>query len=360
MNIPVIYPGRFDEIRNKSIELATTVQQHLLQNKQIDPNNDDSAFYPKPRPLPKPLDDPLKGIDVVYYINLAKSVDRRTAMETMFKDPVFNGIPIHRYNAVNGYETEGTVDNMMEITQRTITNKEYACTLSHLECIRLFSETDHPVALIMEDDMTLEYKKYWSKSIQTVIDNAPYDWEIIQLCYIIGNQFPRQTYTARHKNGFLAWSAGAYIIKNAAAKRMMNEIYIPDTKRYRLDANHHHVADSIIYEYCISYTYKFPFFVYRSDNDSTLHSDHLSWHESVKKRVTNMYQAMYPENDAAIFQDISEGFGEKDLANGPSLQYYSYMYLGMSAAFLLFFQLSKMDIVKSWYKRFFARKKIGI
>lgn len=354
MNIQVVYPGRFDEIRNKSVELSTTVQQHLLQNKRIDPKNDDSAFYPEPRPLPKPLEYPFKGIDTIYYINLAKSVDRRKRMETMFKDPAFSGIPIHRYNAVDGYATDGTVDNMMDIKQRTITNKEYACTLSHFECIRLFSETDDPVALIMEDDMTLEYKKYWSKTIQTVIDNAPYDWEIIQLCYIIGNQFPRQTYTATHKNGFLVWSTGAYIIKNASAKRMMNEIYIPDKKRYRLDPNHNHVADSIVFEYCISYTYKFPYFVYKNNNDSTLHNDHLPGHEMSKIRVTKMYEAMYPENDAAIFQDISEGFGEKNVANAPSVQY-AVVYLASAIAFGILFQLSKTNIVKSWYKRLFLQ-----
>ena len=64
------------------------------------------------------------------------------------------------------------------------TKIEFACLLSHLETIRRFSETDKKIALIFEDDVSLDYVKYWNKSICNIIKNAPSDWEILMLNYV--------------------------------------------------------------------------------------------------------------------------------------------------------------------------------
>ena len=67
---------------------------------------------------------------------------------------------------------------------------EYACLLSHLEAIREFSSSNHQTALIMEDDATLEFKPYWNKFVREIIARAPYNWEMIQMCYMSGcNRF---------------------------------------------------------------------------------------------------------------------------------------------------------------------------
>ena len=79
------------------------------------------------------------------------------------------------------------------------TKVEYACTLSHINTIREFSKSNYGVALVMEDDMTLEFKPYWKKSVKQIMDNAPSDWEIIQLCYILQNNhlnLPKNNYTS--------------------------------------------------------------------------------------------------------------------------------------------------------------------
>jgi GR25 family glycosyltransferase involved in LPS biosynthesis len=350
MNTSVIYPGRFDEIRKKSVELSSTVTQHMKNVKNTTTNYNDADYYPDPRPLPKPINNALDGIDIIYWINLAKSTERRANMESIFQDPVFGDVKNIRFDAVNGYVGDNSIETRLRIKTPVLKRVEYACLLSHLETIRTFSESDYQVAMIMEDDITLEYKKYWAKTLRDVMNNAPYDWEILQLCYINDHTLPRKEYTTSQYA-----SAAAYLIKNASAKRLIKEIYDSQSDQYS-DIRFNQ-ADWYLFSKMKTYAYKYPYFTYRTNNDSTLHSEDLPGHEMSKIRVTKMYQAMYPDNDAAIFQDISEGFGEKDLANGPSLQYYSYMYLGMSAAFLLFFQLSKMDIVKSWYKRLLRGKK---
>jgi len=167
---------------------------------------------------------------------------------------------------------------------------EYACMLSHLETIRRFSRTNHEVALIMEDDITLELKKYWRKSVREIIENAPSDWEVIQLCYIINgnrtnpNQF--ELYQRNIRNNCV--SAAAYLINNKTAKKIINSIYIDG--KYNLEHYIIHHADCYIFSKTITYTYKYPYFIYKSNNDSLLHPEDLNHHERSKLKIIEMYK----------------------------------------------------------------------
>jgi GR25 family glycosyltransferase involved in LPS biosynthesis len=167
---------------------------------------------------------------------------------------------------------------------------EYACMLSHLETIRRFSRTNHEVALIMEDDITLEFKKYWRKSVREIINNAPSDWEIIQLCYIInGNQTnPNQFKLYQRNIRNTCVSAAAYLINNRTAKKIINSIYIDG--KYNLEHYLIHHADCYIFSKSITYTYKYPYFIYKSNNDSLLHPEDLNHHERSKLKVIEMYK----------------------------------------------------------------------
>ena len=126
-------------------------------------------------------DSLLNGIDIIYWINLDRSLDRKKRMLQMFTDDSFKNIPIKRFSAVDGKNEN--IDEMMTMRKRKLTNPEYGCLLSHLEIINEFSNTDYNTALLLEDDITLDFKKYWKSSVREVIDNAPNDWEIIMLCY---------------------------------------------------------------------------------------------------------------------------------------------------------------------------------
>jgi len=236
--------------------------------------------------------DFLYGVDSIYYINLDRSKDRRTAMEEMFKDNVFYGKPIQRIEAIDGKDpTEEVYDKLIIKTKRN-TKLEYACLLSHLTAIRTFAEsTLYENALILEDDMTLELKKFWRKSLYSVIENAPSDWEIIQLCYITGGVL-RTEYTLnnyqRNRYGAIA-SMGAYIINKTAAKKLMTEMYDPVTNKYTLRDYHTHEADHYLFKVLRTYTYKYPYFIYPTDNTSTLHPEHLNSHIRSKSRIEYMY-----------------------------------------------------------------------
>lgn len=229
----------------------------------------------------------LDGIDVIYYINLNRSTERRSHMEKIFLDSVFDEIPVVRINAYDGQtkkmdvyfdidETSGTYNN------DAINNKEYACTLSHLESIQRFSKSPYEIALILEDDITLEYKKYWKTPIEQIMEDAPADWEIIQLCIITENNTKINELYTLHTEDLN--STGAYIIKRNAAKKVIEKIYY--NNKYNLDNSYYHAADNAIYKLFKTYTYQYPLFTYKTNNDSTIHSDHLPVHEISKKNIT--------------------------------------------------------------------------
>jgi GR25 family glycosyltransferase involved in LPS biosynthesis len=236
----------------------------------------------------------LEGIDKIYWINLERSKDRYVDMTKMFKDPIFNGISIERINAFDGKEKDATAFFTKPKGEIKITKLEYGCLLSHLQTIKAFSESNHEVALIMEDDATLEFKPYWKKTVKQIMDDAPLDWEIIQLSYIT-HIIPENEYTKIDNNSNYTikyWSTCAYIIKKSAAKKIIDKTYLPYVNKYLTYDHIDCTADKYIYHVLNSYTYKYPLFIYKTQTESTIHNDDIKEHNETKKRLI---QVLYPE-----------------------------------------------------------------
>ena len=241
----------------------------------------------------------LDGIDVIYWINLDRSEDRKERMIDLFSDESFNNIPTQRFSAIDGKKDD--IDEMITVKKKKITNSEYGCLLSHLEIINEFSKTDYKTALILEDDVTLDFKQYWKKSIKEVMDGAPNDWEIIMLCYH-SDLLPTTEYTLNNKN---YWSTAAYIIKKSAAEKITKQTYISGT--YNLDDTIKHAADDYLYIKAKTYVYKYPFFIYGYSENTTIPTSNVKYHNWSRKRVEYMYEN--EKNGKIIPIQNIEGFG---------------------------------------------------
>lgn len=215
----------------------------------------------------KKYDTYLDGIDIIYYINLERSKDRKKHMEKVFKDNVFHNKKIVRFNAIDHKKVDiykklktNSIVNLIRLTK-----PEYACLLSHLEVIRKFSKTNYEYAVIFEDDLELIDKKFWNEPIKNVIENAPKDYEILKLYRHCNKDLQyKNMYTLwdikkENANRNIGdWSTIAYIITNKAAKKLMNKIYVHG--KYVLNDISYHVADYLIYKELKTYIYKYPFF----------------------------------------------------------------------------------------------------
>jgi len=232
----------------------------------------------------------------IYWINLDRSEDRRKKMKKMLETI---NIPNERIVAIDGKNEK--MYEMIDTNQYNSTDSEYGCLMSHLESIRTFKDSEYSVGLILEDDCTLELKKYWDKpldeKINEIIEKAPKDWEIIMLCYIVNNH-PLNDWT--NKNEFIPYGPGiystlSYLINKKGAKKLIDTCDSSDhfscykDNVYMLNTNTDHKSDHYIFKNTITYCYKYPLFIYENE-DSTIHSDHLNFHKENKERIIKNYE----------------------------------------------------------------------
>lgn len=233
-------------------------------------------------------DDYLNGIDIIYWINLDRSVNRRNDIEEMFQDKSFYNIPNKRIPAIDG-KTE-YLDSILNYYfynfKYEIDNKEYGCILSHLLAILEFNNSNYEIALIIEDDMTIKFKQHWKEPIKTCISNAPDDWEILQLTYLTYNNYiPSDMYT-RSSGGS---GTGAYLISKKGANKLINLLY--NNNKFNLNDKGYAVADYLLYNHLISYKYKYPYFI-PANKDSEIHPDHI---DSLHIPATNTLEIILQE-----------------------------------------------------------------
>ena len=227
------------------------------------------------------------------WINLDRSPDRRTHMEQMLTDPIFDNMKKNRISAIDGKDPIN-LGKYMQIQRKTMSACEYGCTLSHLEAIKQFyyntiNQTDqiadNPCALILEDDVCLDFKPYWKKTLNEIIEEAPPDWEIIQLTYIMLVKEPTHLYEEWTTQKNLC-STAAYIINFETASKIINKLY--KNGKWVLPNNQLQHADRLLYSLGKTYTYKDCPFIYRTENDSLIHADHLDFHRDNKEKIEKM------------------------------------------------------------------------
>ena len=216
-----------------------------------------------------------------YWINLNRDITRKNYMETIFKEHNIKNI---RIPAILGSPTEA--------------DKELACTQSHIKAIKTFLETSNDdIGIICEDDLSFDYKPYWRKSIENIIKDAPKDWEIIQLGIIIDNNLDQEFYNnstdyIKHKPRKY-WSMICYAINRKSAEKI-NNVQVNKENEYL------RVADLFLYSHFKTYTYKYPLFTYRDNNDSTIHPNHLSIHVRSKEIIHKFLQETQKNYDLDI------------------------------------------------------------
>jgi len=283
--IVIVYYWRINNLYGMVVLLLCTlyinetiqVKKEGLDYESLPINSEDKSNY-------------LKGVDVVYWINLDRSTKRRADMNELLEDPAFTKYKIKtvRIPAVDGADIKN-INALLETplpANKTDNLNVYGCILSHMNTIKQFSESNNKIALILEDDATLEYKQYWRQSIRTIIGNAPSDWEIIQLGLIPGSGYSVQNAKMFEPHVTrLQWSTIAYLINRDGAQKFIRN-HCSNTGKYSFDPSYtdHHTADIYLYDKIRTYTYKYPYFTYPKDNISEI-SEEASQHHIYPKQV---------------------------------------------------------------------------
>ena len=232
----------------------------------------------------------MEGVDMIYWINLDRSEGRRKTMEAILSSDIMKNTPNQRYAAIDGKKKDNINGLLgMDEKKEDSSDYEYACLLSHLEVIREFNDSDYDIALVLEDDITLELAKYWKKTMREIIDDAPKDWEIIQLYYNVNETgFLKDEYTINNmKDGTVS-----YLINKRGSSKIIDQTFKND--KYFLTDEFQHKADRYLYKTLITYVYCYPYFIYKTNDTSTIHTQHIDFHDKTKAHILSEYKKLYP------------------------------------------------------------------
>jgi len=214
----------------------------------------------------------------VYWINLKKSKSRRTHM---IKELNKLNIKNFRVDAINGKQIEyqeyyWNHPSGFNISTKTTANNtlgEIGCALSHIKAIKTSFNNNDSICMIMEDDISFKLYKYWDKTLSDIVNNAPKDWDIIQLNTSNADELWKM-HTKQNTKEYLKWNKNyysclAYIINKNGMKKVLSKY-----DRKNIDSNIF-VSDKIIYKECNTYTLSKPLFLFELKFESTLQEDRI-------------------------------------------------------------------------------------
>ena len=181
----------------------------------------------------------------VFFINLDQSVDREFTFRKALQ-PVFS--TILRVSAVT------PASPMLQDLEKNFSAKDeniMAVLLSHRKALetalKYCKQYNRDYALIMEDDVSLDFSIYWRYKFDQIVARAPKDWLSIQLGYTRLKMNAHEPYyytvgadergNVRTKEHFISgfwrkseWGAFAYLMKVEGMKKILARTF-PDMKR---------------------------------------------------------------------------------------------------------------------------------
>jgi hypothetical protein len=181
------------------------------------------------------LKNKLKNIQNIYYLNLDERPDRRDYMESQFdkwKIKNFTRVSASKFKISNYDEWKDKVilNPNTELYFQSPRHILEVCTaLSYFDLIKNWLETTNDEhMIIMEDDYDLSMIEYWHFDWEYLMNNIPYDWDVIQLGFENKLVIPCFLHPTLDKYG-----TGALLINRDYAKKIVKLHYTSDG-RYNL------------------------------------------------------------------------------------------------------------------------------
>jgi GR25 family glycosyltransferase involved in LPS biosynthesis len=226
-----------------------------------------------------------------FWMNLQRSPDRRKRLEQQFSS---NGFENYRVDGIDGCLHDFTKQTGSLDTLTKDQNCGIACYLSHLKCLFTFyKHHSSNVAIICEDDVVFDYMPYWRQSIREVVENAPTEWAVLQLGFIMHNasnwrilSAKNQTYMViSHDNHSAQPGAVGYAITRREALTLLEKFHVDVSKQnfeVPLKLSTSWISETIIFGWgTLSGRYLVypPMLTFPRENDSLLHPLHLDGHK---------------------------------------------------------------------------------
>jgi GR25 family glycosyltransferase involved in LPS biosynthesis len=155
-----------------------------------------------------------------HWINLKKDTERRGFMESQFD---FFQMENVRFEALKPDEIKY---NAPKIVLNKTRPEEFACMCSHLKLLRdILKNSNDEIFFILEDDIQL---KTQITNLRAIIDNAPSDWDILQLHHVCfrDTNIPKKNWMRWDRTRFCTTF---YAIKRDCAQRLISKYMTEST-----------------------------------------------------------------------------------------------------------------------------------
>lgn len=241
----------------------------------------------------------IQNLPQIYWINLDRSVRRRTNMIKLFDQ---HGLSHQRITGIDGLGRDKSQLYQLCEVSLNLSPSENACTCSHLLALKQFLKSDHETALICEDDVSFAFFPMIPYQWDDLIAHLPHDWQLIQLAVTTESGSPpnhlvKITPASRH------YCSTAYLISRLGAQWLLDR-YWPSEKIVLSDKDHS-TADSMIAS--VPSTYSIPIFSYETQ-DSTIHPNHLYIHNRAKYHQYLSWENFHLEYQKAVTEHRQKAF----------------------------------------------------
>jgi len=177
----------------------------------------------------------------IFWINLDRSTERRERFEERLRDFQLTDLS-QRVKAVDGlqeYKERITPETVQKMDQYHLSLSEMACTLSHLDAVRLAHDSDTEFCLILEDDTTFEFLTCpFIEKLNDIVSRAPQKWQVLQIgvTYLKEKRRLQIQRVRQHAKQFLArksedWGSNAYILSRTAMEQLVERHWNDERKQ---------------------------------------------------------------------------------------------------------------------------------
>lgn len=231
-----------------------------------------------------------------YVINLDSSTTR---MDHIVQEFERHGLrPPTRVPAVDGRGVKdtrrGTVqgiryDIRYGLMMTPLTGPELGCTLSHLKAISIAYEEGHEMALVLEDDVSLELIPHLDISLLELVEHAnkkDEDWEMLHLSAMSQKHlFERMDspLALREDIDDSIYYTTGYLVHQRGMKTLLTK-FMPQKDTvviHRTNKSKHYASDFLLYPETRTLIPNRVFFMpfnNHKEMDSTIHTDHTTGH----------------------------------------------------------------------------------
>ena len=234
----------------------------------------------------------------IYYINLKKSKERREFMKEHYSKnnivriSAYNGDKLHIYNDI-------ILPYRIWCRQHKY---QIACSLSHIKAIITSLNNGDKESLILEDDVSDEYKHLWENSINEIIFNKPDDCECLNLLCSNTSQLK---HISQLREKYVKWNntlfgAGSYYINRKGMEKIYNLFFKNDKIDLCIKLTNYVTDDGIIYNNLVTYVYSNPTFI------NKMFKTTIGSRYKVEERIYKYIKKYFDDRLRPQFNDIVE------------------------------------------------------